>query len=128
MARLSIRIDFEPSGSALGPGMAELLERIGQDGSIRKAAIAMNMSYRKAWLLLQGLQQTFGGPVVFTETGGVAGGGARLTELGNKLLRTYRSIEKNAARAAESDMQALAALVQKNAAPRGKTGVSGHKA
>ena len=75
MARLSIRIDFEPSGSALGPGMAELLERIGQDGSIRKAAIAMNMSYRKAWLLLQGLHRTFGGPVVVTETGGAAGGG-----------------------------------------------------
>jgi molybdate transport system regulatory protein len=120
MARLSIRIDFEPSGSALGPGMAELLERIGEAGSIRKAAIAMNMSYRKAWLLLQGLQRTFGGPVVVTETGGAAGGGARLTELGTKLFRTYRTVEKTAARAVESDMLALAALVQKDAAPRGK--------
>jgi molybdate transport system regulatory protein len=128
MARLSIRIDFEPSGSALGPGMAELLERIGQDGSIRKAAIAMNMSYRKAWLLLQGLHRTFGGPVVVTETGGAAGGGARLTELGNKLLRTYRAVEKTAARAVESDMLALAALVQKDAAPRGKTGAGTRKA
>ena len=117
MARLSIRIDFEPSGSALGPGMAELLERIGQDGSIRKAAIAMNMSYRKAGLLLKGLERTFGGPVVVTETGGAAGGGARLTELGNKLLWTYRAVEKTAAHAVESDMLALAALVQKDAAP-----------
>src|SRR5471032_454821 len=67
MARLSIRIDFEPSGSALGPGMAELLERIGALGSIRKAALSMDMSYRKAWLLIKGLQQTFGGAVVVTE-------------------------------------------------------------
>jgi molybdate transport system regulatory protein len=50
MARLSIRIDFEPSGSMFGPGMAELLERIGKLGSIRKAAASMKMSYRKAWL------------------------------------------------------------------------------
>jgi molybdate transport system regulatory protein len=66
--------------------------------------------------------------VVVTETGGAAGGGARLTELGNKLLRTYRAVEKTAARAVESDMLALAALVQKDAAPLGKTGAGTRKA
>jgi molybdate transport system regulatory protein len=119
MAKLSIRIDFEPSGSALGPGMAELLERIGALGSIRKAALSMDMSYRKAWLLLKGMQQTFGGPVVVTETGGAAGGGAQLTELGARLLTTFRAIEKKATSAVGSEMQALAALVQNDAAPRG---------
>jgi molybdate transport system regulatory protein len=122
MTRLSIRIDFEPSGSAFGPGMAELLERVGRLGSIRKAAASMDMSYRKAWLLLKGLQQTFGGPVVVTETGGATGGGARLTELGSRLVASFRAIEKSAARGAENDMQALARLVQKDAAPRGKAG------
>ncbi len=120
MARLFIRIDFEPSGSALGPGMAELLERIGKLGSIRKAAASMQMSYRKAWLLVQGLQRTFGNPVVTTETGGAAGGGAQLTELGSKLLKTFRTVESRATRAAESEMQMLAALVQKDAVPRGR--------
>jgi molybdate transport system regulatory protein len=120
MARLSIRIDFEPSGSMFGPGMAELLERIGKLGSIRKAAASMEMSYRKAWLLVQGLQQTFGGAVVITETGGTSGGGAQLTELGIKLIKAYRTIESRAARAAEEEMQMLAAMVQKDAAPRGK--------
>lgn len=120
MAKLSIRIDFEPSGSALGPGMAALLEAIGEKGSIRKAAAGMEMSYRKAWLLIQGLQQTFGGPVVITETGGASGGGAKLTELGLKLVKTYRTIEARAVRAVADDMQALAVLVQKDAAPRKK--------
>ena len=120
MARLSIRIDFEPSGSALGPGMAELLERIGQRGSIRQAAASMDMSYRKAWLLLKGLQRNFGGSVIVTETGGPAGGGAQLTELGIKLLRTFRAIETNAARATEREMQLLSSLVQRDAIPRGK--------
>ena len=121
MARLSIRIDFEPSGSALGPGMAELLERVARLGSIRKAAASMEMSYRKAWLLLQGMHKTFGAPVVATETGGAAGGGAKLTELGARLLKTYRVIKQNAARAVDHEMQSLSGLVQKDAAPRGKS-------
>ena len=120
MTRLSIRIDFEPSGSVFGPGMAELLERIGKLGSIRKAAASMEMSYRKAWLLVQGLQQTFGGAVVITETGGTAGGGAQLTELGVKLIKAYRTIEVRAVEAAGQEMQMLAALVQKDARPRGR--------
>jgi len=121
MARLSIRIDFEPSGSALGPGMAELLDRIGRLGSIRKAAASMEMSYRKAWLLLQGMQKTFGAQVVATETGGASGGGAQLTELGTRLLKTYRTIEENAARAVDEQMQLLSTLVQNDAAPRSKS-------
>jgi molybdate transport system regulatory protein len=120
MTRLSIRIDFEPSGSVFGPGMAELLERIGKLGSIRKAAASMEMSYRKAWLLVQGLQQTFGGAVVLTETGGTSGGGAQLTELGLKLIKAYRAIEANAAAAAEQDMRMLAAMVHDDARPRGR--------
>src|ERR1700722_9494444 len=116
MARLSIRIDFEPSGSALGPGMAELLGPISRFGSIRKAAASMEMSYRKAWLLLQGMHKTFGAPVVATETGGSAGGGAKLTELGTRLLKTYRVIEKSAADAVDGEIQSLSALVRNDAA------------
>jgi molybdate transport system regulatory protein len=120
MARLSIRIDFEPSGTVLGPGMAELLERIAQQGSIRKAAAAMGMSYRKAWLLIQEMQKTFGGRIAVTEIGGAAGGGAKLTDLGIKLLSSYRAIEAGAARAVDGDVQALSAMVQKPAGPRPK--------
>ncbi|HVZ27200.1 MAG TPA: LysR family transcriptional regulator [Rhizomicrobium sp.] len=127
MAHLSIRIDFEPSGSALGPGMAQLLERIDRMGSIRKAAASMGMSYRKAWLLVQGMQGTFGGPVLHTETGGAAGGGAQLTDLGKKLLKSFRDIEKIAERAAEAEMSALNAMVRKDALPRSKTGTRGRK-
>ena len=127
MARLSIRIDFEPSGSALGPGMAELLAHINQLGSISKAAVAMEMSYRKAWLLVQDLQHTFGGAVVTTEIGGAAGGGARLTKLGEQLLDAYRGIEKSAADATRDQVQALAAMVQKDAGPRTKGKSRGKK-
>src|ERR1700734_1343841 len=114
MARLSIRIDFEPSGSALGPGMVELLERIARFGSIRKAAASMEMSYRKAWLLLQGMHKTFGAPMLVTETGGAAGGGAQLTDVATRLLKTYRTIEKNAASAVDDEIRSLSSLVQQD--------------
>lgn len=118
MTRLSIRIDFEPSGSALGPGMAQLLEQVAELGSIRRAAASMGMSYRKAWLLIQEMQKTFDGPVVTAEAGGVAGGGTQLTELGNTLLKIYRRVESRAADATQAELGALSALVRSNASPR----------
>jgi molybdate transport system regulatory protein len=118
MTHLSIRIDFEPSGSALGPGMAQLLERVAEMGSIRRAAASMGMSYRKAWLLIQEVQKTFDGPVVKTEAGGVAGGGTVLTELGNSLLTIYRRVESRAAEATQADLKTLSQMVRANAAPR----------
>jgi molybdate transport system regulatory protein len=118
MSHLSIRIDFEPSGSALGPGMAQLLEQVVAHGSIRAAAAAMGMSYRKAWLLIQEMQETFNGAVVTSAIGGSSGGGTRLTDLGSTLLKTYRRIESRATRAAETDLDALAGLVRASARPR----------
>ena len=98
MAKLSIRIDFD-SGS-LGPGKVRLLELIAETGSIRKAAAGMKMSYRKAWLLLQALEETFGAPLVDTATGGKDGGGARLMPLGKLVAARYRALEKAALQAA----------------------------
>ncbi|HVW73023.1 MAG TPA: LysR family transcriptional regulator [Rhizomicrobium sp.] len=112
MVRLSLRINFEQSGVALGPGMVQLLERVAAHGSIRAAAASMNMSYRKAWLLIQKMQATFGGAVVTSAIGGSTGGGSQLTELGVVLLETYRRIERHAAGAAESDLRALDGMVK----------------
>jgi molybdate transport system regulatory protein len=118
MPHLSIRIDFEPSGSALGPGMAQLLERVDELGSIRRAAASMDMSYRKAWLLIQEIQKTFDGPVVTAEAGGLSGGGTHLTELGTGLVKLYRRVETRATDATRADLDSLSALVRANAAPR----------
>jgi len=118
MTRLLIRIDFDPSGSALGPGMMQLLEHIAEHGSIRRAAAAMGMSYRKAWLLIQKMQKSFEGAVVTAEVGGVAGGGTQLTELGVTLLKLYRRVESRAADAARTELDSLSAMVRPNAVPR----------
>ena len=118
MARLSVRIDFEPSSSAFGPGMAQLLEQLCEHGTLRRAAAAMGMSYRKAWLLVQEMQAAFQGAVVTAAVGGAGGGGMRLTELGTNLLKTYRRIEAGVTQASLPELQGLAALVQADAAPR----------
>ncbi len=106
MTRLSIRIDFE-GAEAFGPGKARLLELIEEQGSIRGAAAAMNMSYRHAWLLLQAVEDTFGAAVINTATGGAKGGGAKLTELGKTVVARYRAIEAQAANAAAGELTEL---------------------
>jgi molybdate transport system regulatory protein len=110
MARLSIRIYLDPPHHGLGPGMAQLLEGVAAQGSIRKAAAEMTMSYRKAWLLMKNMEDTFGGPVVVTSIGGKKGGGAELTALGKTLLACYRRVERKAARSVAADLKTLLAL------------------
>ena len=93
----------------LGPGKIELLERIGRCGSISEAAREMDMSYRRAWLLVAELNQGFRQPVVAAQTGGKGGGHAVLTEFGRDLIERYRAIERDARSAVAPHLEALEA-------------------
>jgi molybdate transport system regulatory protein len=72
---------------------------IAETGSISAAGRAMNMSYRRAWLLLDDLNNTFREPVATTMLGGRAGGGATLTQFGKRLVEGYRRMETDAEQA-----------------------------
>ena len=109
MAKLTIRIDLSGRG-AIGPGKIRLLELVGESGSISAAGRAMSMSYRRAWMLIDGLNRCFRGPVVETQLGGTRGGGAALTDLGHDVIARYRTIERAANRANASDLAALDAV------------------
>jgi molybdate transport system regulatory protein len=87
--RCWIEVDGE---KFFGPGPAELLERIGQTGSVAKAAKAMNMSYKKAWDLVNELNKKGSHPYVISHKGGEKGGGAEITPKGKKLLKAYREL------------------------------------
>jgi molybdate transport system regulatory protein len=80
-------------GVALGPGKAELLEGIRDAGSIAAAGRRMGMSYQRAHDLVVALNADFREPLVATAMGGTGGGGARLTSLGEEVLRAYREAE-----------------------------------
>lgn len=105
-AVLTIRVDFGPCGN-LGPGKVALMDLISQHGSISAAGKEMGMSYRRAWLLVDEINQIFRKPLVEKQMGGSGGGGARLTEFGRDVVRRYRSIEAVAAAATASDIKAL---------------------
>jgi molybdate transport system regulatory protein len=90
---------------AMGPGKAELILRIGQTGSISAAARAMGMSYRRAWQLVEALNAAYRQPVVTTAIGGARGGGARVTEFGERVLALYRAMEEKASAAIAEDLR-----------------------
>ena len=106
MARVTIRIDLS-SKSAVGPGKVRLLELVGDTGSISAAGRAMKMSYRRAWLLIAELNRLFKNPVVISQPGGKAGGGARLTPFGKTLVRHYRDMEHRTQRVFAQHLKAL---------------------
>lgn len=78
----------------VGIGRIELLENIVKFGSISRAAKEMGMSYKKAWKLIDELNQMSDSPLVVKVQGGKQGGGATLTEAGNRLVAQFRVLEK----------------------------------
>jgi molybdate transport system regulatory protein len=103
---LSIRIDLDPEGR-IGPGKIELLEQIRACGSISAAGRAIEMSYKRAWDLVDEINRICGRAVVERQTGGKHGGGTTLTPFGISLVDRYRRIERAAASAARKDLVAL---------------------
>jgi molybdate transport system regulatory protein len=81
---LSVRIDLDPQGR-IGPGKIQLLENIRANGSISAAGRAMDMSYKRAWDLVDEINRICGHAAVERQTGGRNGGGAVLTPFGLSL-------------------------------------------
>ena len=103
---LSVRIDLDPEGR-IGPGKIALLENIDKNGSISAAGRAMDMSYKRAWDLVDEINRICRQAAVERKTGGKNGGGAVLTAFGVSLVTRYRKIERDAASAARKELQAL---------------------
>jgi molybdate transport system regulatory protein len=108
--RPQIRIMFRKA-IAMGPGKADLLRAIEQTGSISAAARQLDMSYRRAWLLVDTMNQCFRSPLVETLTGGQHGGGARVTALGQDVLRRYLQMEAKAADSVQRELDEFTRLM-----------------
>ena len=103
---LSVRIDLVDEGR-IGPGKIQLLENIEACGSISAAGRAMDMSYKRAWDLVDEINRICRQAAVERQTGGKNGGGAVLTPFGRSLVARYRKIERTATTAARKELQAL---------------------
>ncbi len=117
MPRIKLSIVFE-SGARIGPGKAALLESIRETGSISAAARDMGMPYKRAWVLLDSMNQAFREPVAEATTGGAHGGGARLTPFGADVLDRYRRMLAAAEAASTEDLAALARAALPDAGPK----------
>jgi molybdate transport system regulatory protein len=88
---LKVRVWVERGGrKVLGPGRVELLEHIARERSISAAAKKMGMSYRRAWSLVQDMNDAAGVALVESSAGGSGGGGASVTAEGHAAIRLYR--------------------------------------
>jgi molybdate transport system regulatory protein len=97
---------------ALGPGKADLLELVGETGSIREAAERMGMSYMRAWTLIKTMNACFRQPLVVGSRGGSEHGGAGLTETGRAALNLYRALEAQSIKACAGTWRELRLLLK----------------
>ena len=105
-----IRVMFRKA-IAMGPGKADLLRAIDETGSISAAARKMEMSYRRAWLLVDTMNQAFKSPVVVTLTGGKAGGGAAVTDFGKEVLQRYSAMEAKASASVARELRSFTEMM-----------------
>ena len=74
-----------------GEGPARLLHGVEKSGSLRAAAISMDMAYTKALKLIRNAENALGYPLIRRSTGGKDGGGSCLTEEGKEWLQRYEA-------------------------------------
>jgi molybdenum ABC transporter molybdate-binding protein len=91
---VGLRAWVERQGLVLvGKGRHELLQAIERTHSISAAARHLGMSYRRAWLLVQSMNEAAGEPLVEAATGGRHGGGASLTACGRATLALFGRLQ-----------------------------------
>jgi molybdate transport system regulatory protein len=115
--RISLRVDFGDT-VRVGPGKVQLLELIAEFGSISAAARAMDMSYRRAWLLVASLNRAFVQQVVATRPGGKADQRAEVTPFGRQLIDRFRSMEAAVHEVIARDLRFLERGVREDGAVR----------
>jgi molybdate transport system regulatory protein len=116
------RIDFSEN-SSLGPGKIRLLEAIRESGSLSAGARQSGMSYRRAWLLVESLKQSFREPVTIASTGGKDGGGMQVTKFGDDLISSYRELERDFAILAARRLHPITATVLRHSKSGAKVSV-----
>lgn len=94
---------FVDDERAFGPGRADILAAIDREGSISAACRGLGMSYRYAWMLVESMNHCFVEKLVETTLGGKKGGGAALTDAGQRALLAYRALEQRIVANAEGE-------------------------
>lgn len=92
--KVTTRVRIENDAFFISKGVAELLEAIDSQGSIKKASEMMHISYTKANKMLRKINDGLGFALVISQKGGNNRGETLLTEKGKEVLACYRAIEQ----------------------------------
>ena len=95
-----VRLTLHTDERFFGPGICKLLEGIRRTGSIQAAAAGMEMSYTKAWRILNRAEREMGVHLIDRVSGGKRGGCSTVTEAGERAISDYREMEKALSEAA----------------------------
>ncbi len=109
--KIKSRIWIESNNKVLiGEGRVNLLRAIGETGSLSKAAKSLDLSYKKAWQLLDSVNKSSEKPVTINSIGGKGGGGAELTEYGKSLIMVFDDINKNCWKFLDQQLEKIKSL------------------
>ena len=90
-----------------GPGVADLLDLIGDKGSVKEACRTMGLSYSKGRTILKRAEKMLGFPLVETRHGGQGGGAAALTDEAVRLIQNYRKLAADVDQYAEDHFKEM---------------------
>ena len=99
--------------ATLGPGRVQLLELVGEMGSLRAAAARMGMAYMTAWTHVKTLNRRFRSPLVVSKRGGKTGGGAVLTTIGRRVVALYHQMEAQSHAAIQEGFREFQTLLRR---------------
>jgi molybdate transport system regulatory protein len=78
----------------LGYGRIQLLKEVDKTHSMSEAARSLNMSYKKAWRLLNEINSSAKEPVLDKQIGGKHGGGTHITPYGKGLIERFEKLNE----------------------------------
>jgi molybdate transport system regulatory protein len=111
--RPRVRLTIHGNERFFGPGICELLEKIDETGSIRAAAAQMEMSYTKAWKILNRAEREMHVSLVTRVNGGKNGGSSDLTEAGRAAVLAFREMEEALTKESEALLERYVEIFRK---------------
>jgi len=94
-------------GTFLGDGKVRLLQAIVDTGSISAAARDLEISYRKAWKMIDVMNAQAKSPLVERQSGGKRGGGTVVTPQGTKAIESFMALKKKCADFMDAEFKKL---------------------
>jgi xanthine dehydrogenase accessory factor len=103
--RYKYRLRIYREDLVFGPGVAELMERVDQTGTLSGACRQMGMAYSKAWKIVKRAENDLGFPLMEGSRGGAKGGNMCLTEEGRRFIQRYQAMNADLRKSADTLFQ-----------------------